>query len=192
MAGRMGARKQSNPSERYRSYRCVRASTSKEACAFYNGHAADGLESAVLEYLGQFSDPKKVAEFLSTSKKTDTKQREAEQRRIRKKLKSMEGALLNDLDRLDRGVIQEQEFALRNEARRKDTADLQARDSELSDLLDQVKNSQAQVDRLPKAIGSFTDDVKNMDIRWQKAQLQTILKSAHIYRDGAIELEFRE
>ena len=31
-----------------------------------------------------------------------------------------------------------------------------------------------------------------MDIRQQKAQLQTILKAAHIYRDGRIELEFRE
>ena len=89
MAGRMGARKQSNPNERYRSYRCSRAGTSREACAFYNGHAADKLEKAVLGYLGQFSDPKKVRKLLHTSKLTDTKQREAELGRVSKKLRTL-------------------------------------------------------------------------------------------------------
>ncbi|MCH7706393.1 MAG: hypothetical protein IIB33_05035 [Chloroflexi bacterium] len=89
-------------------------------------------------------------------------------------------------------MIQEQEFALRNEARRKDTAGLQARESELSNWLDRVRNSQTQVERLPHFIGSFIDDIQSMDIRWQKAQLQTILKAAHIYRDGRTQLEFRE
>ena len=42
------------------------------------------------------------------------------------------------------------------------------------------------------AVGSFPDDIQKTDIRWQKAQLQTILNATHIYRDGAIELEFRE
>ena len=78
MAGRMGARMQSDPTQRYRSYRCSRAGTSKEACRYYNGHAAHKLETAVLEYLGQFSDPHKVREFLNASEKTDTKKREGE------------------------------------------------------------------------------------------------------------------
>ena len=72
MAGRMGAKKQNNPNERYRSYRCSRAGTSRESCAFYNGHAADKLETAVLGYLGQFSDPKKVRGFLNASERKDT------------------------------------------------------------------------------------------------------------------------
>ena len=191
MAGRMGARMQSDPTQRYRSYRCSRAGTSKEACAYYNGHAANKLETVVLEYLGQFSDPKKVREFLSASEKTDTKRREAELGRVRKKAKSLESALLNDLDRLDRGVIQEQEFSLRNEARRTESGELQARESELSQQVDRMKNSQQNVERLPGAVGSFLEDIQKMDIRWQKAQLQTILKTAHIYRDGKVELEFR-
>jgi len=45
---------------------------------------------------------------------------------------------------------------------------------------------------LPSAIGFFFDNMQKMDIRWQKAQLQTILRAAHIYRDGKVELEFRE
>ncbi len=55
-----------------------------------------------------------------------------------------------------------------------------------------MKNSQEHVERLPSAVGTFLEDMQKLDIRWQKAQLQTILKAAHIYRDGAIELEFRE
>jgi len=88
-------------------------------------------------------------------------------------------------------VIQEQEFSLRNEARRTETGELQARESELSQQIDRMKNSQQYVERLPGAVGSFLNDIQKMDIRWQKAQLQTILKATHIYRDGKVELEFR-
>jgi len=192
MAGRAGARKQSNPDERYRSYRCSRAGTSREACGFYNGHAANRLEAAVLEYLGQFSDPKKVREFLRVTEQKGTKHHEAELARVRKRLKSMERALLNDLDRLDRHVIREQEFAIRNDARREETSKLEARHAELSVWLERERTTQEQIDRLPMAIGTFLEDFQKMDVRWQKAQLQTILKAAHVYRDGNIELEFRQ
>ena len=89
-------------------------------------------------------------------------------------------------------MIQEQEFSLRNEARRKETADLQSRESELSKQVDQVKNSQENVERLPSAVASFLEDTQQMDIRWQKAQVQIILKAAHVYRGGKVELELRE
>lgn len=62
--------------------------------------------------------------WLRASKQMNTRQRKAELGRVGKKLRALEGALFNDLDRLDRGVIKEDEFALRNEARRKDTASL--------------------------------------------------------------------
>ena len=142
--------------------------------------------------MGRFSDPKKVRDLLNASDQIDTKKRETELGRVTKRLKGLETALLNDLDRLDRGVIQEQEFALRNEARRVETAEMQARESEVSQWVNRMKRSQENVERLPDTVGSFLDDMQKMDIRWQKAQLQTILKAAHIYRDGAIELEFRE
>ena len=41
-------------------------------------------------------------------------------------------------------------------------------------------------------LGPFLEDMQKMDIRWQKAQLQTILKAAHINREGGVKLEFRE
>ena len=39
---------------------------------------------------------------------------------------------------------------------------------------------------------NFMEAFQAMDLRQQKAQLQIILKAAHVYRDGRIELEFRE
>ena len=43
----------------------------------------------------------------------------------------------------------------------------------------------------PGAIQSFLADFESLDVRHQKAQLQAILKSAYVYRDDRIELEFR-
>ncbi len=44
---------------------------------------------------------------------------------------------------------------------------------------------------MPAAIASFLTDFESLDVRHQKAQLQAILKSAYVYRDDKIELEFR-
>lgn len=54
------------------------------------------------------------------------------------------------------------------------------------------RDKAALAEKLPQAIRTFLEDLQNMDIRQQKAHLQTILKAAHIYRDGRIELEFRQ
>jgi hypothetical protein len=44
---------------------------------------------------------------------------------------------------------------------------------------------------LLNSIGLFLEAFQSMDVRQQKAQLQTILKAARVYNDGRIELEFR-
>jgi hypothetical protein len=44
---------------------------------------------------------------------------------------------------------------------------------------------------VPKAIKTFEEAFQSLEPRQQKAQLQAILKAAHIYKDGKIELEFR-
>ena len=38
---------------------------------------------------------------------------------------------------------------------------------------------------------AFLEDFQGLDVRRQKAHLQTILQAAHVYRDGRLELEFR-
>ena len=133
-----------------------------------------------------------MREFLDTSDRKDTKHREAELSRARKRLKELEAGLLNDLERLDRSMINEEEFNLRSEARRREKAELEARELELSQWVERVRNTEAQAERLPVAIGAFMVDCQNMDIRWQKAQLQNIVQAARVYRDGRIELEFRD
>jgi hypothetical protein len=50
----------------------------------------------------------------------------------------------------------------------------------------------ALAERLPEETGSFLESFDTLDPRQQKAHLQSILKAAHIYNDGRIELEFRE
>jgi hypothetical protein len=45
---------------------------------------------------------------------------------------------------------------------------------------------------LPELIGSFLEAFQSMDVRQQKAQLQTIIKTTKVYNDGRIELEFGE
>ena len=47
-------------------------------------------------------------------------------------------------------------------------------------------------DRLPQSIGTFLEAFESLDPRERKAHLQTILKAACVYRDGRVELEFRE
>ena len=58
-----------------------------------------------------------------------------------------------------------------------------------------MDNAQAErhdaVTALPAQVRSFLEDVQSLEVRKAKALLQTILASAHVYRDGRIELTFR-
>jgi hypothetical protein len=74
---------------------------------------------------------------------------------------------------------------------RSQKASLEARKEELSALLSQARASEALIERVPKSILAFEEAFQGLEPRQQKAQLQTILKAAHIYKDGKIELEFR-
>ena len=85
----------------------------------------------------------------------------------------------------------EQEFAKANEVARAQKAELEARKEELSMMLSQARVSEALIEKVPKAIKTFEIAFNSMELRHQKAQLQTILKATHVYNDGRIELEFR-
>jgi hypothetical protein len=111
---------------------------------------------------------------------------------VEKKLADLELQFLNQLDGLlNRRVITEQEFAKANEKARADKAELEERKEKLSHQLKQARASEAMVEKVPKVIKTFMEAFQNLEPRQQKAQLQTILKSAHVYKDGKIELEFR-
>ena len=57
--------------------------------------------------------------------------------------------------------------------------------------MEEQRTQVSTAERLPGAIQSFLADFESLDVRHQKAQLQAILKSAYVYRDDKIELEFR-
>ena len=74
---------------------------------------------------------------------------------------------------------------------RSQKADLEVRKEELTNLLSKVRASEAMVERVPRVIKTFEEAFQSLEPRQQKAQLQTILKAANVYKDGKIELEFR-
>jgi hypothetical protein len=56
----------------------------------------------------------------------------------------------------------------------------------------QIGAAEALIEKVPRVIKPFEEVFEPLEIRQQKAQLQTILKAAQVYQDGRIELEFRE
>ncbi len=172
-------------------YYCSRAQTSRERCAFYNGHTAAKLDEAVLQYLGQYSDPKKVRELLDASEKRDIKRRETELRQVERRQAEVEADFAKNLDLLKRDVLNEDEFNQANVLRRDERAKLTERQVELTAWVAQQRDRQETVSALPVRVRSFLKDFQSLDVRRAKALLQTILATATVYRDGTIELSFR-
>jgi hypothetical protein len=177
--------------KRYRNYWCSRSLRSKALCGISNGHSAPKLERAILEYLGQYADPARVRELLEAeTQELDTKA-EAELARVTARLAELERAFLNDLDRLDREIITEAEYTKRAEVRRLEQGGLQSRKSELEAQVAAQQDLEAQVSKVPPKIRSFLEDFGEMPVREAKAILQGILKAAHVFRTGRVDLEFR-
>ena len=91
--------------KRYAKYYCSRAQTSRARCAFYNGHSAVKLEEAVLEYLGQYSNPKKVRELLDASEKSEVRWRGSELKQVQRRLAEVEADFAKNLALLKREVL---------------------------------------------------------------------------------------
>lgn len=175
----------------YVNYYCSRAMRGRALCATYNGHSARKLETAILEYLGQFSNPHKVREHMAAAERRQIKQREAELRTTENGLAELEARFVQHLGLLNRRVIDEAEFTRANESIRGQRVALAERQQDLEQWLGEQRNKVSAAKRMPEAIRSFLEDFRSMDVRVQKAKLQTILAAAHVHRDGKIELDFR-
>jgi hypothetical protein len=144
-------------------------------------------------YLGEFSDPIKVRQYLASSQKEDTEKYEVELKGVEKRMAALDAQFLTQLDGLlKRKVLTESEFAKANGVARSQKEELEAKKAELSKQLNKAKASEALVAKVPLAIKTFVEAFHGLEPGQQKAQLQTILKSANIYNDGKIELEFRD
>jgi hypothetical protein len=190
MSGKLGAEYKG---KRYRNYYCSRAMRAKEQCASYNGHSVTKLEGAVLEYLGRFSNAELVKQYLDAADREELMKLEAQLRDIEHRLADSESGFLKKLDDLlTRKVLNEAEFDKAKRAERDRNARLQAQRVDITKRLDAERDRTELAERLPQEIGSFLEAFETPDPRQQKAHLQSILKAAHIYNDGRIELVFRE
>jgi hypothetical protein len=82
-------------------------------------------------------------------------------------------------------------LSIRNKAACSQKTILEARRNEMAKLLSQPRASEYIIKRTLTAIKTFEEAFNSLDIHQQKAQLQTILKAANIFKDGKIKLEFR-
>ncbi len=188
MSGKSGS---AYKGRRYTSYVCTRATRAREGCAFYNGHAQKRLETAVMEYLGEFSDPKRVKELLSESSKTDLDRKKRERKKLEKRLVGLESDFHKNLDYLKKNLLNEEEFGAANMKHRDDRAKTKIKLASLRDDIKNAESAKESASALPVQIKSFMKSFEQLEVRKAKAILQTILESAHIWRDGKIELKFR-
>jgi len=180
----------------YRNYYCGRTSKAKALCGVSNGHSATKLEKAVLDYLGQFSDPEKVRELVEQGQRelesrTSLEARQKELKTIETRIQQLDDLVLRDIDRLDRGILTEDEFTKISEVRRSELSELREKHAELNQRVQEMANQENLIEKAPVEIRSFFEDFQELDIQQQKARLQQILKAAYIWNDNRIELEFR-
>ncbi|MCI0788303.1 MAG: recombinase family protein [Chloroflexi bacterium] len=174
----------------YRNYWCSRATRSRALCEHYNGHSTTKLESAVLEYLSQFSDPEIVKQHIESADQAELTARETELKDIELALADLDSQFTQNLGFMRRGVLNEQEFVKANNLAREQVSALQAQKGSLAEWVDEQKEREQTTERVPGMVKTFIEDFQAMEPRVRKSHLQTILKSAHVRRNS-IELEFR-
>jgi site-specific DNA recombinase len=172
-------------------YRCHNHEEARALCVG-NTARKEALETAVLAFLGQYDDPDKVRELLEAQDTVADTRAEEELARVTARVKELETGMLNDLDRLDRKIITEAEYTKRAEVRRQEQPALQARKGELEAKVAAQRDREAQAKAVPVKVRSFLDDFQGMEVTRAKAVLQGVVRAAHVWRDGRIELEFRQ
>lgn len=173
-----------------RQYVCANWKMSRARCEG-NTHHREPLEEAILAHLGRYSDPAMVRELLESQVLELDTRAEAELGRVTGRLAELEQAFLNDLDRVDRGIMTEPEYLKRQENRRQEQEGLQTRKADLEASVAAQRDMEAQAKAVPVKVRSFLEDFGEMDVRQAKAILQGILRSVHVWNDGRVEVEFR-
>ena len=176
---------------KFRYYTCSNKKMAQALCNGGKNHRQDSLEEALLSYLGQFSDPETVRQLLEAQSQEIDYKAVQELARVDKRLGELEKAFLNDLDRVDREIMTESEYLKRQEVRREEQDGLKVVKVELEGIVAAQKDLEATVTTVPAKIATFLEDVQGMDVREAKAVFQGILKAAHVFNDGRVELEFR-
>ena len=188
MTGKTGSSHKGRP---YRSYLCSRAKKTKEDCTYSNGHSARRFEPVVLEYLGQFSDPARVAQLLKEAGGTELKRKQTELTKLEGRLKSLDRDFHENLAFLKRGLLNDEEFSKANAEHRTERTSAEMRLAELREELNRIETTRESITSLPERISSFIESFEQLEVPKAKAMLQMILKGAYVWTDGRVELEFR-
>ena len=149
MAGKVAA---TNKDVQYRNYWCSRATKSRALCAHYNGHSAPRLETALMEYLGQFSDPETVKRHIEAADREEMSTRESELKDVEAGLTELDAQFTRNLGFLRRGVLNDQEFVKANNMARDQMSELQERRESLVQWVDEQKDRMQTGDREPGLI----------------------------------------
>ena len=124
-------------------------------------------------------------------KRKELEQKEKELKEVTKSLADLDGQFLKHLDLIKRGILNEEEFVKANESIRSQKQAVEARQIELKQWLEDQRGKASASERMPQAIGNFVQDFGWLEVRVAKAQLQTMLKAIHVYRDNTLKVEFR-
>ena len=181
----------SNGPNRHPYYVCTQKKMARALCDQAVSHRKEALEEAILSHLAQYSDPEMVRELLEEQGQKSDVNDETELTRVSSRLVELERAFLNDMDRVDRGILTEPEYVVRQEVRREEQEGLRYLKSDLEARVAAQRDLESQTQAIPVKIGSFLENFGDMNVPEAKAILQGILKSAHVFNDGRVELEFR-
>ena len=176
---------------KHRYYECCNRKMAGALCNQAVSHRKDALEAAILEHLGQYTDPEIVRDLLEEQGQKSDVDDELKLARVSGRLVELDRAFLSDMDRLDRGILTEPEYVKRQEVRRGEQEGLQTRKSDLETKVAAQQDMDSQAAAVPVKVGTFLEDFHGMDVRHAKAILQGIVEAAHVFSDGRIELEFR-
>ena len=155
-------------------------------CTEGKNHRQDALEEASLRHLGQYSDPDVVRQLLEAQGQECDHQAEQELARATKRLGELEQAFLNDLDRVDRGVLTEPEYLKRQEVRRREQEGLQTLKAELEATVAAQKEVEAVVTTGTTKGHACRDRRQQREESDAKAVLLALLKAAHGFNEGRV------
>ncbi len=150
---------------RYKYYKCANRQMSRARCDEAVAHRREHLETSVLEFLGQYTDPAVVQELLDVQGQEADTRAVTELARVTARLGQLEQGFLNDLDRVDRGIMTEAEYLKRQELRRGEQERLQVRKVDLDAAIAAQRDMEAQVASVPVNVRSFLEEFRDMDVR---------------------------
>ena len=171
-----------------RQYVCSRYQRSRARCRFSNSHAAHRLETAVLEWVEQHTDPAMVKASVSIDDATRAEARQRHRKSIEKELTRSDGAFRANLELLRRGVIDEDGFRRDNEPREAQRKVLIDELAHLDGEQQTVEAGEQFIEEAPSLAADVAAQVDLGNVGAAKAALKRLIGSAKVDTENTITL----